>query len=82
MIIPAQVRAARAMLGWRQADLARAAGISAIAIKSLERGLTEPRLSTVAAIERALAAAGVVLIDADSGGGPGVRFKGAVADAR
>jgi predicted transcriptional regulator len=70
------------MLGWRQADLAHAAGISAIAIKSLERGLTDPRLSTVAAIERALAAAGVVLIDADSGGGPGVRFKGTVADAR
>jgi predicted transcriptional regulator len=74
MIIPEQIRAARAMLGWRQRDLAAKSGVSAIGIKNIETGQVDPRLSTVAAIERAFAEAGIMFIDENSAGGPGVRF--------
>jgi predicted transcriptional regulator len=74
MITPPQIRAARALIGWRQRDLAKAAGISAIGVKNIERGQVDPRLSTVAAIERAFADAGVLFFDANTVAGAGVRF--------
>ena len=51
--------------------------MSEIAIKRLERGGSDPRLSTVNAIERAFAAAGVIFVDDDDtrGYSRGVRFK-------
>ena len=58
MITIAQIRAARALIGWKQAELARASGISEVAIKNMERGATDPRVSTLAAIERAFDEAG------------------------
>jgi predicted transcriptional regulator len=59
------------------ADLAKASGIAEVAIKNLERGATDPRASTLDAIQRAFDKAGVVFLDAGDtrDGGPGVRLK-------
>jgi len=76
MIHPAQIRAARALLGWRQADLAKASGVAEVSIKNIERGAVDPRSSTLDALERALQAAGVTLLAAGDlrDGGVGVRL--------
>jgi predicted transcriptional regulator len=74
MITAAQIRAARTLLGWQQLDLAAAAGVSIATVKNIERGASDPRLSTVNAIERALLAAGIIFIDPDDQGGAGVRL--------
>lgn len=73
MLTPAQIRAARALLNWSQADLAAASGVALQSIKNIETGKTDPRLSTATALCRALEAAGVEFI-AENGGGPGVRL--------
>lgn len=77
MITGAQIRAARALLGWKQTDLATASGISEISIKNIERGATDPRSSTLAAIQSAFDKAGVVFLDPGDtrDGGSGVRLK-------
>lgn len=77
MITPAQIRAARALIGWKQSDLAAASGISEISIKNIERGATDPRSSTLDALQRAFLAGGVVFLDPGDtrDGGPGVRLR-------
>lgn len=66
MISSAQIRAARAMINAKQSELARAAGISLATLNNIERGVADPRASTLDAIERALYAAG---IECESEGG-------------
>lgn len=77
MISPAQIRAARALIGWKQTDLAAASGVSEMSVKNIERGSTDPRASTLKAIQTALEAAGVIFLDPGivRDGGPGVRIK-------
>ena len=77
MITPAQIRAARALLGWNQIQLAAAAGLTEITIKDLERGLANPRPSTLDRIQQAFDEAGVVFFEAGEvkEGGPGLRLK-------
>lgn len=58
-ITPRQIRAARAMLEVKQRDLAAAAGISLATLNNIERGVADPRSSTLASIERALKDAGI-----------------------
>ncbi|MCK1518499.1 helix-turn-helix domain-containing protein [Bradyrhizobium sp. 190] len=73
-----QVKAARALLGWTQDDLAAAAGISRPTIKRLEAsdGPLGGRTETGDRITQALHAAGVEFIDENGGGGgAGVRLK-------
>ena len=76
MISPAQIRAARALIGWKQADLSTASGVSEISIKNIERGATDPRSKTLGAIQDALRVAGVVFLEPGDtrDGGPGVRL--------
>ena len=76
MITPAQIRAARALLGWSQTELATASGISVISVKNIERGATDPRSSTLAAFQAAFETAGVVFLDPGDvrSGGHGVRL--------
>lgn len=62
------------MLGLTQADLAKAAGISATALNNIERGSADPKASTLLAIQKALEAAGVIFV-AENGEGPGVRLR-------
>lgn len=76
MITPAQIRAARALVGWKQTELAEASGVSEISIKNIERGVTDAKASTLAAIQDAFRAAGVVFLEPGDmrQGGAGVRF--------
>ena len=59
MITAGQIRAARSLLGAKQSDLAKASGISLATINNIERGIGDPRTSTLQAIETALQDAGV-----------------------
>ncbi len=68
MITIEQIKAARALLGWGQVELAKAAGISLPALGNLERGAVTPRLKTIQAIQGILEDSGVEFIE-----GPGVR---------
>ena len=72
----AQIRAARALLRWSAADLAKESALGANTIRRAE--IAEEGTSlTVAnelAIRRTLEAAGVEFID-ENGGGPGVRLR-------
>jgi transcriptional regulator with XRE-family HTH domain len=71
-----QVKAARALLGWSQADLAKHSGVSEPTIARLESadGELGGRGDTVRKIHGALDASGVEFID-ENGGGPGVRLR-------
>jgi len=71
-----QVKAARALLGWAQADLARRSGISEPTIARLEssQGELGGRENTAARIRKALEVGGIDFID-ENGGGPGVRLR-------
>lgn len=77
MITPAQIRAARALLGWKQTDLADASRVSEISIKNIERGATDPRASTLGAIQTAFDKAGVIFLEPGDvrDGGAGVRLR-------
>jgi len=61
----AQLRAARGLLGWSQADLGRAAGVGTSTIADWESGKKGRRLHprTEAALREALEAAGVVFTE-------------------
>ena len=74
MVLPAQCRAARALLEWSQQDLAKAAGVGVVTVHQFEAKLSEPRRATLDVIRRTLEAAGVEFID-ENGGGPGVRLR-------
>jgi transcriptional regulator with XRE-family HTH domain len=71
-----QIKAARALLGWSQEQLALAASLSVPTIKRLESqdGPLGGRTDTGNKIESALEKAGVEFID-ENGGGAGVRLK-------
>lgn len=77
MITPAQIRAARALIGWRQADLAAASGVSEVSVKKIERGMTDARGSTLIKIETAFVAAGVIFLHpgVNRDGGSGLRMR-------
>lgn len=77
-IFPAQLRAARSIVGWSREDLAAACGTTVRTLARLESGETQPRASTLASILGALEAAGVEFIPAGAyqgEGGPGVRLR-------
>jgi len=71
-----QIKAARALLGWSQRDLAAAADVSIPTVKRLEaqEGPLGGRDETGMKIRSALESAGVEFIEAN-GGGPGVRLR-------
>ncbi|MGY6709023.1 MAG: helix-turn-helix transcriptional regulator [Rhizobiaceae bacterium] len=71
-----QVKAARALLGWSQADLALASGVSEPTVKRLEcrEGLLGGRADTGDKIVNALEEAGIIIVE-QNGQGPGVRLR-------
>ncbi|MGO9392037.1 helix-turn-helix transcriptional regulator [Rhodoblastus sp.] len=73
MITSQQIRGARAMLGLTQAELAALAGISKTGLNNIESGATDPKASTLKAIQAALEAAGAEFIP-ENGSGAGVRL--------
>ena len=72
MLTPEQIRGARAMLGLSQAELANRAGISKTGLTNIERGASDPKASTLKAIQRVLEQAGV---EFTNGSRPGVRLR-------
>ncbi len=74
MVSARQIRAGRALLGWSQQALADRAIVSISAIKRLELGMTDPRVSTVTAVQTALEKAGIEFISTTPGKGEGVRL--------
>jgi transcriptional regulator with XRE-family HTH domain len=70
-----QLRAARALLGWSQTELALKAGLSVPTIKRLEGGFG-PHVSDEARarLQKAIETAGVEFIE-ENDGGAGVRFR-------
>jgi transcriptional regulator with XRE-family HTH domain len=76
LITVRQVKAARALLGWSQADLAQRSGISEPTIARLESGDGElgGRENTSEKIRKAIENGGVEFID-ENGGGAGVRLR-------
>jgi transcriptional regulator with XRE-family HTH domain len=72
---PSQIRAARALVGWSQTEVANAAGLSIPTIKRAEaEGGIKVSEDALVAIADALKRAGVEFI-AENGGGPGVRLR-------
>lgn len=59
MITAAQIRAGRSLLNVKQSELAKSAGVSLATLNNIERGVGDPRASTLESIERALFTAGV-----------------------
>jgi transcriptional regulator with XRE-family HTH domain len=75
MIEAAQVRAARALIGWSQAELAAAAGVPLSTVDRFETGAPDVvPAEAVARMGGALESAGVAFI-ARNGGGAGVRLR-------
>ena len=76
MLQVAQLRAARALLGWRQDDIAQAAKISVATIRRIEsqEGPLTGYVSTLVKIQAAFEQAGIQFIDDDEFGGFGLRM--------
>ena len=75
MTTPDQLRAARALVGISQADLAAKVGLSTKTIKRAEgQGDVAASAEAVASIRAALEAAGVVFLP-ENGNGPGVALR-------
>ena len=70
---PKLCKAARALAGWNQAQLAETANVAKQTIADFERGARKPFRNNLAAIERALESAGVRVV-AEIGGEIGVRM--------
>jgi transcriptional regulator with XRE-family HTH domain len=64
-----QIRAARALLGWSQGKLARAAGIGLTTLQRVEQneGMVKGNFSTIHKIQRALEQAGIHFTEDDTG---------------
>jgi transcriptional regulator with XRE-family HTH domain len=64
----AKVRIARAVLGWSQSELGLRVGLTQRAIHKLEQGETEPRRTTVHAMEQVWVLQGIEFEDLPGGG--------------
>jgi ribosome-binding protein aMBF1 (putative translation factor) len=82
-LLSSQIRAARALLRWSAADLAKQAALGANTIRRAEVAENGTSLTAAneLAIRRVLEAAGVEFIS-ENGGGPGVRLKKTKREAR
>lgn len=76
MVTTRQIKAARALLGWSQSDLARKSGVSEPTIARLESadGVLGGRKKTGEKIKKAIEVAGIIFFE-ENGGGEGVRLR-------
>jgi ribosome-binding protein aMBF1 (putative translation factor) len=77
MLIAQQIRAARALIGWSQNDLATAAnvGIATVRRIELQDGFIHANANSIRKMETALKTSGVEFIEQDESSGPGVRLQ-------
>ena len=73
--LPAVCRAGRMLVGFSQQELADAADISRQTVVDFERGARHPYRDNLFAMGAALEKAGVIFVEADERGGPGVRLR-------
>ena len=78
ILLPAQSRAARALLDWSRSDLAAKSSVSVAALADFEAGKRTPYNRTLVDIRRALEDAGVIFV-ASNGEGAGVRMRKSAA---
>ena len=71
----AQIRAARALLGWSQHRLAREAGIGSATVRRIEQyeGVMKGNFSTILKIQRALEQAGIHFTEGNEEIGVGLK---------
>lgn len=62
-VTPAQIRAARALLGWGQTDLASAADVGITTLRTFEGGQRQPIRAIKAALVRALEKEGIEFLN-------------------
>jgi transcriptional regulator with XRE-family HTH domain len=76
MLRSAQIRAARALLGWRQEDLSKASEVGTATIYRIEKSneTITGYASTLVRIQAAFERAGIEFIEDDDMGGYGLRF--------
>ncbi len=77
MIEAAQIRAARGLVEFSQIQLAEASGLALSTIRRMEvaGGTLKSSVENVLKVQQALEVGGVVFIDRNEDGGPGVRLK-------
>ncbi|MGR6431297.1 helix-turn-helix domain-containing protein [Rhizobium sp. PAMB 3182] len=74
MIMPSQLRAARAMLALSEDDLAALSGVEVATIRAIESETANYDDGLFQCLGRALESRGIVFLSGDDGG-PGVRLK-------
>lgn len=74
VLLASQCRAARAMLGLSQKELAHLAEVGSRTLADFETGTRSPHHRTLKAIRQTLETAGILFIDGESNLGPGVRL--------
>jgi transcriptional regulator with XRE-family HTH domain len=77
MIVARQIRAARALVGLSQREVAERASVGIATIRRIEAAVDEitGTAQTLSRIQKALQAAGIIFIDQDEDHGPGVRLR-------
>lgn len=77
MLYAEQIRAARAILNWRQEDLAQRSGIGHATVRRIESqtGMAMGNVSTLMRLKQTLGAEGIEFIGPDDSGWIGVRIK-------
>lgn len=65
---PAQSRAARALLNWSEADLARKVGLEECFVRDFESAGSDPASGQIEALRSALMAAGAIFSEGDASG--------------
>jgi transcriptional regulator with XRE-family HTH domain len=74
VLLAAQSRAARALLGWSRERLAEAADVALRTVVDFEREARRPHEQTLSRLRAALETAGVAFVAEDHAAGAGVRF--------
>lgn len=64
-----QLKAARAVVGWSQAQLAERSGVARPTVARIEALMMQPRLDTVGKLKQAFLDAGLQILDGDPVGG-------------
>jgi transcriptional regulator with XRE-family HTH domain len=74
LITGRQLKAARALIGWEQTDLAKKSGVAISTVRRMESfpGEVGARTGTLSLVQRALERAGIEFLD---DGSPGVRVR-------